>query len=137
MLCQGPLQRRSVTCSRAALGHNRYFCLSSATFSKHAAVCTTPQPSACRLASALQNAKQRLQRQKKGENRRAASLKFQEQDNALPHRHIRGRLSEVPHQAVCTASTARHCNRTPRSAALKNGSHARHRGRGRPAKVRR
>ncbi len=55
MLCQGPLQRRSVTCSRAALGHNRYFCLSSATFSKHA-VCTTPQPSACRLASALQDA---------------------------------------------------------------------------------
>ena len=36
-----------------------------------------------------------------------ASLELQEQDNALPHRRIRGRLSELPHQAVCTAAHKR------------------------------
>ena len=94
MLCQGALQRRSVTCSRAALGHNRYFCLSRSTFSKHAA--------ARRRSQALgllvpYRTLAKLQRQKNGENRRADSLELQEQDNALPHRRIRGRLSEIPH----------------------------------------
>ena len=66
-----------------------------------------------------------------------ASLELQEQGNALPHRRIRGRLSELPHQQSALLAHTLHCNRTPQSAALKNGSHARHRGRGRPAKVRR
>ena len=48
MLSQGPLQRRSETCSRPALDHNRYFWLSIATFAP-TAVFTTPQPSAWAL----------------------------------------------------------------------------------------
>jgi hypothetical protein len=59
VLCQGPLRRHSVTCSRAPLAHNRYFCLSRATFKQLRRV--SHVRGRARFASVLQNASQ-LQR---------------------------------------------------------------------------
>ena len=55
MLSQGPLQRRSETCSRPALDHNRYFWLSLATFSAYA-LQDGGRGSSAWLASILPNA---------------------------------------------------------------------------------
>ena len=63
MRCQGPLRRRSVTCSRAALGHNRYFWLSRATFSAYA-LQDGGRGSSAWLASVLLSAS-RVQRKKR------------------------------------------------------------------------
>ena len=56
MLCQGPPRRRSETCSRAALGHSRYFWLFSATFSAYALARRRGRGSSAWLASVLPNA---------------------------------------------------------------------------------
>ena len=71
MRCQGPLRRRSVTCSRAALDHNRYFCLSCATLAP-ARLQDGGRGSSAWLASVLMNASSCSC--KKGENRRAIAL---------------------------------------------------------------
>ena len=66
MLCQGSLRRRSETCSRAPLAHNRYFWLSRATFSAYALAREAAEARALWLASILPSAS-RVQR-KNGES---------------------------------------------------------------------